>query len=412
MSQHQVRMGLIGCGGIASRHLHSGYQALAERGADNFTISATCDVRKEMAEDYADRIAEFQGVRPRAYGSIEEMLKVEDLDGVDICTPHAYHHSSAIPCLESGVNVMIEKPFGISIKASKKIIETAEKNGLITATAEQCRREIGQRAARWALNEGGIIGEPRMFYAQSARWFAENERAFDYRQQDWREEKRYSGGGIVLDKGAHMMDTIRYFFGDVDRVYGEVRLLEERFIDHPERGRIVSDSEDTFVAVITFKSGLVGTWSYSDSAAVHSFDNVLYYGSEGVIRDYGRVPAFLPFNSDDGSVERVDGAKYTIPELREMYLASLDADERERLFPFGLGTRPYEDGFALEVYDFINAIRDGRPPETDGWTGLQAKAISIAIYESAYSGQSVSVADVIDGKVYGYQREIDELWGL
>ena len=115
---------------------------------DNFTISATCDVRKEMAEDYADRVAEFQDVRPRAYGSVEEMLKAEDLDGVDICTPHAYHHSSAIPCLESGVNVMIEKPFGISIRASKKIIETAERNGLITATAEQCRRELGQRAAR------------------------------------------------------------------------------------------------------------------------------------------------------------------------------------------------------------------------------------------------------------------------
>ena len=197
MSQHQVRIGLIGCGGIASRHLHSGYQALAERGADNFTISATCDVRKDMAEDYADRIAQFQDVRPRAYGSVEEMLKAEDLDGVDICTPHAYHHTSAIPCLEAGVNVMIEKPFGISIKASKQIIETAERNGLITATAEQCRRELGQRAARWALNEGGIIGEPRMFYAQSARWFAENERAFDYRQQDWREEKRYSGGGMM-----------------------------------------------------------------------------------------------------------------------------------------------------------------------------------------------------------------------
>ena len=165
----QVRMGLIGCGGIANRHLQSGYRALAERGADNFVIIATCDVRKEMAEDYADRIAEFQGVRPRAYGRIEEMLKAEDLDGVDICTPHAYHHNSAIPCLESGVNVMIEKPFGISIKASKKIIETAEQNGLITAVAEQCRRELCQRAANWALNEGGLIGEPRMFYAQSAR---------------------------------------------------------------------------------------------------------------------------------------------------------------------------------------------------------------------------------------------------
>jgi len=43
---------------------------------------------------------------------------------------------------------------------------------------------------------------------------------------------------------------------------------------------------------------------------------------------------------------------------------------------------------------------------------LQAKAISIAIYESAWSGEAVRLADVLDGKVKGYQREIDEHWGL
>ena len=140
MSEKQVRMALIGCGGIAKYHLLYGYQPLIEKGVDTFSIDATCDIRKEAAEDYADRVAAFQGTKPRAYDSIEEMLKMENLNGADICTPHSHHHSSTIPCLESGVDVMTEKPFGITIKASKKMIETAEKNGRLTATAEQCRR--------------------------------------------------------------------------------------------------------------------------------------------------------------------------------------------------------------------------------------------------------------------------------
>ena len=39
------------------------------------------------------------------------------------------------------------------------------------------------------------------------------------------------------------------------------------------------------------------------------------------------------------------------------------------VFPLGL-----TDGFALEVYDFVTAIRDGRPPEVDGEAGMMAKA--------------------------------------
>lgn len=90
-----------------------------------------------------------------------------------------------------------------------------------------------------------------------------------------------------------------------------------------------------------------------------------------------------------------------------MYLDTLSDEEEARLFPHGL-----EDGFALEIYDFIDAIQNRRPPEVDGWTGLQAKAISIAIYESGYSGDVVTIADVLNGKVNGYQQEIDEHWGL
>ncbi|RKU08332.1 hypothetical protein C6502_15930 [Candidatus Poribacteria bacterium] len=410
MSKKQVRLALIGCGGIAKYHLLYGYQPLIEKGVDTFSIDATCDIRKEAAEDYADRVAAFQGTKPRAYDSIEEMLKMENLNGADICTPHSHHHSSAIPCLEAGVDVMTEKPFGITIKASKKMIETAEKNGRLTATAEQCRRELGQRTVRWALNEGNIVGMPRMFFAQTASWWDPSERISNWRVRDWRLEKEFSGGGMALDTGAHMMDTVRYFFGDVEKVYAQVRQIEERFVNHPERGKVRSNCEDTWVAVITFKSGVVGAWSFTNAAPVHKFLNVAFYGSEGVIRDHGSV--FHPFVGDDGDVEKLDGTKYTIGELHEMYLETLGDEEKEKLFPFGFGSVHRQDGFALEIYDFINAIKDRRPPEVDGWTGLKAKAIAIAIYESAWLGEAVSIADVIDGKVNGYQKEIDERWGL
>ena len=401
MSEKQVRLALIGCGGIANAHLN-GYQTLIEKGVDTFSIDATFDVRRDAAENYAERIAKFQGTAPRVYDDIDEMLRTEDLNGADICTPHSHHHISAIPCLESGVNIMTEKPFGVTVKASQKMIEVAAQNGTFTATAENCRRTPGQRTVRWALNEGGIIGVPRMFFAQSAGW----QDPAEIGGWHWRLGKEFSGGGMVMDSGAHMMDTVRYFFGDVERVYAEVCQMDERFANHAERGKVPSCHEDTWVAVITFKSGVVGTWSWTVAAPAHRFLNVAFYGSEGVIRDYGDV--FHPFTGGDrGDVEKLDGTKYTVGELREMYLETLSDDEQERLFPFGI-----EDGFALEVYDFINAIKDNRHPEVDGWTGLQAKAISIAIYESGTSGEAVSIADVLDGTVNAYQKEIDEHWGL
>ena len=401
MSEKQVRLALIGCGGIANAHLR-GYQALVEKGVDTFSIDATCDVHRQAAQNYAEKIAEFQGTTPRVYDNVEEMLKTEDLNGADICTPHSHHHISAIPCLESGVDIMTEKPFGVTVKASKRMIEVAKENGRIAAAAENCRRSPGQRAVRWALNEGNIIGTPRMFFAQSASWRDSSEVG----NWHWRLDKELSGGGMVMDSGAHMMDTIRYFFGDVERVYAEVRQIDEQFANHAERGKVRSCHEDTWVAIINFKSGVIGTWSWTTAAPVHGFLNVAFYGSEGVIRDYGDV--FHPFAFQErGEVEKLDGTKYTINELRDMYLETLSDEEKERLFPFGI-----EDGFALEVYDFINAIKNRCPPEVDGWTGLQAKSIAIAIYESAWSGEAVSIADVLDGKVNGYQKEIDEHWGL
>ena len=61
---------------------------------------------------------------------------------------------------------------------------------------------------------------------------------------------------------------------------------------------------------------------------------------------------------------------------------------------------------------FLCAVRDRKPPETDGWAGLAAQAVPEAFFESSYLGEAVRVDDVMSGEVEGYQAEINERRGL
>ena len=95
-------------------------------------------------------------------------------------------------------------------------------------------------------------------------------------------------------------------------------------------------------------------------------------------------------------------------ELSRAFLASLGDDERERLFPLGL----VDDEIAIELHDFLTAIRDGRPPEIDGLEALRDLAVCEAAYESDLAGSPVRVSDVLAGRAEEYQRPINEHWGI
>jgi predicted dehydrogenase len=398
MAGRKLNLALIGCGGMARGHLRS-YLQIKEAEPDLFRLAACCDPVPELAEKFADQAAPVQGSKPRVYADTAEMLAAEELDAADICCPHAFHHTNGIACLDAGVNVMIEKPFGITIRASQALIAAAQRNGRIAATAENVRRGLSQRTARWLLQDRKLIGRPRLFFSQAASW---SDPAAE-RNWHWRTEKALGGGGMVMDSGAHYCDTLRYLFGDVESVYARVERLEER--PHRKGNQPVPDErEDTWIATINFASGLSGVWSSSTSAPGHSFTHVVYYGSDGCLLDDGDI-FHGPFSKS--VVVMKDGSKRPMTELQEEYQAGLSVAERERLFPHG-----WKEGVVLECYDFLTAIRDGRAPEVDGATGMKAKAIAEAIYESGTTGQVVQMADVLSGQARSYQREIDERWGL
>lgn len=395
-----VRLALVGCGGIALSHI-KGYQNLKERGYDRMVITAVCDVNDENASNAAQVIEAGLGHRPNIYATPEDLLEHEEVDGADICLPHAFHHTGAIPFLERGVHVMVEKPVGITVRATRRMMEVAQRSGAMIAAAEQVRRCLGARAIEWAINRERMIGQPRFFTMEvfGVRPFNWQEYRFA-----WRGVRLLGGGGQILDGGAHFADMMVHVFGPVDEVYCRMHTYDAPEIEAPGLGRTRVDVEDYWVAVLRFKSGLVGHWSWSRLGYGHEVATGVYYGERGSFKDKQTWMHAFQFGAD---LKLDDGTEVPYEEIERQYLAQLSPAEKAHLFPYDLS-----DGISNECWDFVEAIAEGRPPEIDAAAALKAKSLCFALYESATLGAPIKVADVEDGTVDVYQQPINEYWDI
>ncbi|MCL4543861.1 MAG: Gfo/Idh/MocA family oxidoreductase, partial [Chloroflexi bacterium] len=157
-----IRLALIGCGGIATKQHLAGYRLIKEQDPSLFTLTAVCDAAPERAEAVAESAAAWEQDRPRVYADWAALLQASGVDAVDICLPHFLHHTAGIACMEAGLHIQIEKPIGVSIKATKQLIATSRRTGVIFATAEQIRRMPGPRTVHWAVHRKGMIGTPQV----------------------------------------------------------------------------------------------------------------------------------------------------------------------------------------------------------------------------------------------------------
>ena len=396
----QVRLAMVGCGGIAGAHLN-GYEALLKAGYDKFQITAVVDNFEQNAKGFADRIEGFSGIRPAMYSSVEELIKAKGADAADVATPHAFHHTASVPLLKKGIHCMVEKPFGITVKASKKIIAAAEKGGAKVAAAEQIRRTMGARTIEWAINKKKLIGDPRFFSMDVFGY-----QAFDWTTYAfaWRGLKLLGGGGMLFDAGAHFTDMMLYVFGAVKEVDCDMRTFLPIMLNSRELGKQPLDVEDTWLGTLRFESGFVGHWSYSRAAFGHNVSTGVFYGEKGSFHD--RQKWMHPFQLGADLMTK-DGVEVKYEDLNAQYLASLSAKKKAALFPYDLS-----DGISNECYDFIEAVAEDKEPEIGGEKAMMAKAVCLAMYESQFCGRPVTIADVISGKVNAYQKPVDEYWKI
>jgi predicted dehydrogenase len=273
------------------------------------------------------------------------------------------------------------------------------------------RRQPGQRAVHWVLNESKLIGNPLTFFHNYTRPpDAQPANAPIPERVRWRRDRMMSGGGMTLDSGFHYCDSIRYFFGDVDKVYAEMRELKSG-----QPMSVLERPEDSIYVTLSFKNGVVGTWAWSVAAPGEPMVNVAFYGSEGSLHDTtdSRFRIFhlfewRPEKREDGYLVRQDGMRYTLAEVEKMYRESLSASQAESIFPGGS-----EDGFAVEIWEFVELIQGKRShPEVDAAEGIKSLALGEAIYESAFTGDVIKVDDILSGKRESYQAPINAHWNL
>ena len=151
----KVKIGIIGTGWIAEAHIAS-YQKMAD-----VEVVALADLIPGKAEAFAKRYG-VEGAR--CYESGHAMLEAEELDGVSVCTYNTQHAPCAIDALEHGVNVMLEKPFTVTLDEAIAVMKAEKKSGKILTIGYQPRMSENIQMIKKIIDSGEL---GKVYYMQA-----------------------------------------------------------------------------------------------------------------------------------------------------------------------------------------------------------------------------------------------------
>jgi len=144
----KLRIGLVGAGLIATEKHVPAWQSLK-----SVDVAAICDLNESAAKHSALRF----GIK-NFYADVEEMLRKEKLDIVDITTPPATHASLGILAMDAGCHVLVEKPMATSVQEADRMIDAANKNGVKLCVVHQNLCNPAVVKAKRLVKEG-VVGD-------------------------------------------------------------------------------------------------------------------------------------------------------------------------------------------------------------------------------------------------------------
>jgi len=409
----KIRLGLVGCGGMGTRHLY-GLRELAQTPFCNVELAALCDIRHENAVLAADEAERLLGVRPEIFTDVEEMVRATgDLVAVDVVTDPSVHHEVVCQALDLGLHVLVEKPMAITVRTCSMMLEAAQRNGRILSVAENFRRDPSARLVRYLL-ETGAIGRPYMALFHS---LGAGNNIFI---TPWRH--RRERGGFILDMAVHFTHMMRYQLGDIAEVYGDARMVEpvrqkstSMSMDYAfYRQRLAAmeqeveaAAEDTTQAIFRMESGVTVNWIAAISGHSSASRQVIM-GDKGSIEGFGDRGGRI-------SLERRGEEGMGQEELLAAQEGFALDPLTQCLFPSGVSAEDERVDvklIAYQLHELGAAVLEGREVEVDGNCGLKDVAALYAVFESARAGRAVKMSEVERCEVYEYQAEIDAALGI
>ncbi len=229
-SMDKTRIGLIGVGGIANRHL----DILA--GFEDVAVVAFADPDFSRAEQAAARFG------ARAFESHRAMLDAETLDAVYVCIPPFAHGEAERDLIARGIPFFVEKPITLDLGLAEELSAAIEAANLITGVGYHWRYLDTVEEARNLLqdNPAQLLSGYWLDQTPPPQWW-------------WKEDM---SGGQMVEQATHIIDLARYLVGEVTQVYGSAG-----FKDRPEFPGL--DVPVVTTASLTFQSGVIGNISSS-----------------------------------------------------------------------------------------------------------------------------------------------------
>ena len=304
-----IRLGVVGCGKIAEKHLN------AYRKLDDVEVTVTDVVPKGRA------IAERYGVGWNP--DPDNLIAGESVDAIDVCTPTTTHAEVILGALDAHKHVFCEKPLARNLEEIEEIERRAERASTVVMVGYLYRFHPAMQFARDIIQEG-IIGDP---------YFATFRLGGRGSHKAWK-HKSHTGGGAGNEMLVHMLDLALWYFGEPDRVrnlYTDT-LMSEREIE----GELVeADAEDVVLLDLELEQG-VRAFCQSDLITPGYMNHIEVQGTNGSL--FTSILDYLP-------------TTVFCKEARGVYALGQNS------FEF-----PKTDVFERELAHFVDCV-EGRAPD-------------------------------------------------
>lgn len=312
LGREKLRIAMVGCGAVA--HAHVPVVLESDRSEVSLCVDRSLERARELSKKYGvgEAISDYSEIPGQA-------------DAAILALPHHLHARAAVELLRRGVHVLVEKPMAVTTSECDQMIAAARESRSTLAVGLTSRWfGVAQRVKR--LLDEGVIGRVTSFDVREGhvyRWPVASDFTF----------RRETGGGVLADTGAHVLDLLLWWLGDFESV-------DYRDDDH---GGVEADCE----LELRLSNGACGVVEMSRTRELRN--TWLLVGEKGTLEVERRW----------ASTVRLDGQTLT-PES-----------------PFPPDGRPEDvlDCFRLQFGDFVDAVASGRPSKTPGEEGRRAVAL-------------------------------------
>jgi len=291
------------------------------------------------------------------YDDYIEMFDKENLDVVYITTPISSHFPIINNAIDSGINFFVEKPFVYNFEQAKILCDRLRNSNIGSAVGYNLRFSTTFQYCKNLLTSN-VLGDIEFV---DGSMYVSN---IFSKPSGWRFRKEEGSGGVLNEFGAHLVDLIRWFFGEIEKVKGNVKSL-------------YSLVDDAAYFKMEFENGAKGqldtSWSKEGYRILEI--NVEIKGSNGRIKvnqDYVDLKLKEPVSQFDNLETRI-------------YKQDLGTS-----VPFDIAGPDY----TRQEINVTQSFEEGKKPLVDAFEGAMTQSVIQAVYDSSKLGKEIKVEKI------------------